>query len=69
MFDVEMKEVSGVDDGRVGKSEGAVDRANGPAKGDAMDDEVEKAIPVEEKGADALSPVGLLCCESELEFP
>jgi hypothetical protein len=34
-----------------------------------MEDEVENAIPVEVNGADALSPVALLCCGKALGFP
>jgi hypothetical protein len=67
---VETKEVSGVDDGRAGIFGGAVDgEVTLCAKGDAMEDEVENAIPVEVNGADALSPVALLCCGKALGFP
>lgn len=66
---MELKEVSGVDDGRAGKFEGAVDPEKGPAKGDAMEDEAEKVVPVEVKGVDALSPVELFCGGKALRFP
>jgi hypothetical protein len=66
---VELKEVRGVDDGRAGKFEGALDPENGPAKGDAMEDEAEKVIPVEVKGVDASSPVELFWGGKALRFP